>query len=202
MIAGYDVTAANYNHRPMSGQISLYITGTPDIQASPAMLKANPGAVLIDQSPQVTAVDVTADVFDVERGAITVAELGQVIPYARAAYKDVKRTGQRSPVVYASEINMDAVRSELRSAKLSGTGLFVAHWGIGAAAAEAMIRNSAKDEFPVRAVQYANGTYCDFDLFDTSWLNTRAARNLTPKAPPGLGIPLTTGNGSRQLLPG
>ena len=177
-VQGWDITAANYDKRPRMGQAMLYMTGSPDIKATPAMIAANPWCVLTDQSPVIDDIDTTADVYDCEAGALTVAELPDVINAALINRVKRARHGQRTPLVYASADNLDEVTSSLRRGNVGypGCGLHVAHWGIGPAAAIAMIGTHING-FAVRAVQYENaGTY-DLDYFDVEWLATSGQWN-------------------------
>src|ERR1700757_1767699 len=129
--AGYDVTAANYSQRPKNGLASLYITGTPDIVATPAMLKENPGCIRIDQSQAITELDTTADFYDVENGAITLQELPTVILEAIHNFNTGARPGQRYPATYCSRqgpFSVTNVCNTLSQAGIIGIGLIIADW--------------------------------------------------------------------------
>lgn len=177
-VNGYDVTSSNYALRPATGQPALYITGSSDIVATKAMLAANPKAIQIDQSPVITAIDTTADVFDVERGAITIAELGEVIKDAWANFNKGVRPGQRKPMVYASLSNITAVANALVAAKTTAS-LWVAHWGVGVAEAIRQV-NAASGPFPIHGFQYQNGSHFDLDVFSAEWLNDVSGVPLPP----------------------
>lgn len=178
VVPGWDVTAANYNSRPKTGQAMLYGTGTPDIRATPGMIAENPWCVLVDQSPVITSADVTMDVYDMENGAITLNELAEIIHDADFAYRHKVRKGQRFPLVYASDSRVPDVIKILDSASLQGKcGLFPAHWGIGDQAAIMRILGSAGNPYPVMAMQDLNaGTY-DRDMFSLNWLATSGQWN-------------------------
>jgi hypothetical protein len=182
---GYDITADNWGGRPSYGQACLYMTGADGIAATTAMRAAVPGAVLIDQSPDITKVDVTADVFDCENAALTVAELPDVIRDAWDSWDAGGRPGQRKPAVYVDASGVTGVTNALSDARLSGTGLFIAHWGIGQAAAAAMVGTDV-NRFPVVGVQYATAKAYDLDVLSTAWL-TDVSRKATakPAIPPG-----------------
>lgn len=169
VIAGYDITASNYSHRPGTGQICLYTTGGTGIQATQEMLDENPDAVRIAQHPG----DTTADVYDVERDAITLAELPGLIRQALINWRTGIRVGQRTPLVYASESLMPSVRETLNRASLGnfGVGLFTAHWGFSVTAATARIQ-SGRGDYPEHAFQYENDPYYDLDLFSVDWLES------------------------------
>jgi hypothetical protein len=171
-ITGFDVTAANYALRPPYGQICLYITGSKSVAATLGMLAANPDAVRIDQSQVITAVDTTADVFDVENSAITTAELGTVIKDAWNNYNHAVRPGQRKPLVYTSADNVTVVANALVAAGLenSGTGLFVAHYGVTLPEAAAQV-GAASGPFPIQAFQYQDTPNYDLDVFSAGWLS-------------------------------
>jgi hypothetical protein len=169
-VTGYDVTASNYALRPSSGQIALYVTGNDGIAASAAMLAANPKAIRIDQSPVITAIDTTADVYDLEAGAVTVAEIGQVIKDAWNNFNHAVRPGQRKPMVYMSASNLTPVANALVAAGTTSS-LFVAHWGVSLADATAQV-GAATGPFPLDGFQYQNAGNYDLDVWSTDWLNT------------------------------
>lgn len=179
-VTGYDVTSSNYALRPATGQAALYITGSADIVATRAMLAANPKAVQIDQSPVITAIDTTADAYDVERGAITIAELGEVINDAWANFKKGVRPGQRKPMVYASLSNITPVANALVAAKTTAS-LWVAHWGVSLAEAIRQVE-AASGPFPIHGFQYQNGSHFDYDVFSVEWLNDVSGNPPVPPA--------------------
>jgi hypothetical protein len=184
-VTGFDVTSIDYALRPSSGQIALYVTGSSDIVASPAMRAANPKAVLIDQSPVITAIDTTADAYDMETGAITLSELGQVIKDAWNNYNHAVRPGQRKPTVYASASQITPVANALVAAGLgnSGTCLWIAHFGVSLADATAMVATES-GPFPVVAFQYQNEANFDLDVFSVQWLNTVSSASPITIPPP------------------
>lgn len=169
-VNGYDVTGTNYSHRPASGQAALYMTGSGGIAATTAMWQANPKAVRIDQSPVINTVDTTADTYDVETGAITVAELPSVIADARANYNRGVRPGQRWPAVYCNQSTLTPVANALTSAKLTGTGIWLANYNFTAAQAAAVIQQSS-GPFPFIGIQHADVGFYDEDVWSVDWLN-------------------------------
>jgi hypothetical protein len=183
----YDITSANYQKRPPTGQICLYGTGTPDIQATPAMRQANPRAIIIGQSPTVLE-DATVDIIDYERGAVQLSQLPGVVRDCLDSYDHADRPGQRTPLVYASLSNIPAVAIALTTAGLkgSGVGLYVADWSYTQAQAIAQLGHEING-YPVRGWQYQSLTDYDLDVFDTEWVNTVSGTVKPVKAqvPPG-----------------
>ncbi|MGH3195581.1 MAG: hypothetical protein ACRDNT_06530, partial [Streptosporangiaceae bacterium] len=74
VVSGWDATSANLSHAPSTGHAAGYITGTAEIIWTAAQQAKYPGFVQIDQSPDITASDQLADVFDYESGAVTLAD--------------------------------------------------------------------------------------------------------------------------------
>jgi hypothetical protein len=170
-------------------QLALYSTGSSGVAATATELAAHPTAVIIDQSPSVTKWDATADVDDYERGAVTLAELPIRAKERIAAFKAVKRPGQRMPVVYASESSITSVVNALISGGVtSGVGLWVADWNWSEITAISKVTR-ASGPFPIVAVQYHNGPFYDFDVFSGEWLSNRSVKPVPfpPKipSPPG-----------------
>lgn len=209
LVVVYDVTAANYGSAPKGVQLALYGTGTSKVAATAAMLKDNPNAVIIDQTPSATAYDDTADVDDYESGAVTLAELAPRAKARIAAYKSAKRVGQRMPLVYASKSNLTPVANALvKGGVISGVGLWVADWNLTQAEATAEV-TAASGPFPVIGVQFKNAGPYDISIFSATWLAARSAiaKPAPPKAtaPPGQwlnpgqwswkGTPIITGTG-------
>jgi hypothetical protein len=180
-IPGYDATHANIGHLPR-GQAAGYITGSPDVQWTDADWEAHPGAVRIDQSPVITAIDVRCDFVDLEAGAVTLAELAQVVTEAQAAYKAGLRPGQRWPGVYCSRSMVTDAANALIKGGVRSCPLGVADWNNDETGASLEV-SQASGPFPVVWRQYANdGTY-DVGVFSQTWLTTVSAAR-TP-APPG-----------------
>lgn len=170
IVTGYDVEGCNLDRAPSGAQLAGYVTGGDGIAWAEADWEAHTHAVRIDQAPALPAVDLTADAYDCEKGAIAFADIGSQVKAALRNYQARVRAGQRSPLAYASQSTLTAVCNSLAAAGVtSGAGLWVAAWGIGQAAAEAMI-TGASGPYPVRAVQLLSGPYYDTNLFDADWL--------------------------------
>lgn len=173
-VPGADATSVHVADLPHGIQHAGYVTGGPGIPWTVAQFDADPRAVRIDQSPASTGWDATADIDDYENGAVTLAELAPRAKLRQAAFNQGTRHGQRRPGVYASEANLTAVVNALTGGGVrSGVGLWVAHWGLTEAEAQALVAD-AGGPFPVIGVQYSNqgggGTY-DIDVFAKEWLD-------------------------------
>jgi hypothetical protein len=168
---GYDATSVNLDNVPKDGRIrALYTTGSNGVAATPAQFAANPGCLRIDQSPDNTALDETADFLDYEKSAATLADLAPWAKAAKANFKNGTRHGQRSPAIYASEDNLTAVANALVAGGVtSGVGLIVAGWGITLAQAEARV-SVGTGPFPIVGWQYEDAGSYDIDVFSTPWL--------------------------------
>lgn len=163
-IQGFDVTAANYDARPTAGQIALYVTGTSAIVATAAMLDDNPSAITINQSGG----SVVADIYDVESGAVTLAELPGLINQARLAR--LTGNGRRNPGVYCSEDNVTPVVNALTAAKLSGVPLWIADYNYTSAQAVSELQSSS-GPYPVIGYQYHDAGNYDEDVWLESWVS-------------------------------
>lgn len=182
----YDVTGANYDHAPKGHQLALYITGSGGVPATAAQRRANPGAVLIDQTPVSGQWNATADVDDVERGAVRLDEIAGRAKQRFAAFREGRRPGQRMPAVYFSASMVhDVVNALVDGGVREGVGLFIAAWGTTQVAASEIIAMSAAP-FPVIGYQIKNAGLFDIDVFSTEWLNHRSGgKAATVEAPPG-----------------
>jgi hypothetical protein len=182
-IPGWDATTSNVIHLPR-GQHAGYTSGR-GIAWTPAQWAADPSAIRIAQSSAL-AVDESGwpDVLDYEAGAATLADVGPWAKAMLAAYAAGSRPGQRRPAIYASKSNLTHIVNALIAAGVkSGIGLWIAEWGIGKAAAEALV-NNASGPFPVIGVQYSDdGTY-DSDVFSAAWLKDVSVKPGTPKPGP------------------
>lgn len=183
-IQGYDATGANETHLP-AGQVAGYTTGTGVVPWSEAQWIAHPGAVRIDQSPAITSLDILADFYDLENGAVTVAEIAQVVKDGQAAFMASTRPGQRWPGVYCSRDNVTAVVNALIAGGVLSCPLGIADYSGTEAEAAAEVADSV-GPFPVVWRQYADtgggGTY-DLGVFSAPWLaNVSGAK---PAIPPG-----------------
>jgi hypothetical protein len=163
-VVGYDVTAENYEARPLAGQIALYVTGTADIIATPAMRAANPGAITINQSGG----NVVADWYDVESGAVTPAEVPGLIRNAREAR--LTGNGRRNPGVYVNQSNTTTVVNELVAAKMTNVPLWLADYNLTLAEAVTALQSSS-GPYPIVGYQYANAGTHDEDVWLASWVS-------------------------------
>lgn len=198
VVPGYDVTHSNLPSVPHDGVLrALYVTGSPQIQATPADLAANPGCLEIDQSPVDTALDEKADALDFENGA---AGPNAVAPWAKAAmanFKNGARPGQRSPVIYMSRNNVHTVVNALIAGGVtSGIGLWIADWQFDAALAQFECANGDIGPFPIKGIQYSDqgggGAY-DLNFFNEAWTKTRSGHTPPPPPPPHHPPPPGTG---------
>lgn len=172
IVAGADATTGNAGAIPAGLQAAGYSTGS-GIAWTPQQWAAHPGAVRIDQDWR--ASDPTADTLDVEGGAASPSQCADWFARALADYKAAKRPGQRYPSFYASLSGMAAVANDLAGAGITGAGLWIAHYGVTQAEAEALITwgTSMGGPFPVIGFQYSDqgggGAY-DLDVFSGKWL--------------------------------
>ena len=192
IIEGADATGGNLAHLPAGfAVLAGYCTGSEGVAWSEAQWAAHPDAIRIDQSPDNTALDETADLLDFENGAATLADIAPWALDAKAAYAKAARPGQRHPAVYASESNLTPVCSALAAARVTGVGLVVADWSDTKDEATALLQASS-GPYPVVGVQYADEGLYDLDVFLASWVNTRSAKAkaavpaaVKPAMPPG-----------------
>lgn len=180
-VQGFDATHANIGHLP-KGQAAGYITGSPLIQWTDQDWARHPGAVRIDQSPVITAVDVQCDMIDMEAGAVTLAELAAVVRAAQHAYKAGLRPGQRWPGVYCSRANATPAVNALAAGGVLSCPLGIADWNNNPASARLEVEQAA-GPYPVVWRQYANEVTYDAGIFSEEWLTTVSAAR--PPAPPG-----------------
>lgn len=191
VIPAVDAIHANVSHIPAGIQVGGYVTGSADIAWTDADWKAHPDAIRIDQTPNATAWDATADVDDYERGAVTLDELPRRAQARMLSFNKVTRIGQRRPAIYVSASNVTQVVNALNNGGVhSGIGLWIADWNLTDAQAVAEVM-AASGPFPVIGVQYANGQFYDHDVFSSAWLSAKSHT-----APNG---PLISGE---VLLPG
>jgi hypothetical protein len=182
----YDCTHASIGRAP-AGLLAGYTTGSSDIRWTAADWKAHPDAVRIDQDA--AAGDDTADVLDVEAMAATIAEVPGWSRRALASYRAGKRPGQRSPLVYCSQVNVTPVTNVLTGAGLAdgSVGLFIANWNLNQAQAVAEVL-AAFGPFPVHGLQFQNAGDFDIDVFSSAWLSSRSGAP-QPAPKPGFGRP-------------
>jgi hypothetical protein len=181
VVSGWDATSANLSQAPSTGQAAGYITGTAGVVWTAAQQAQYPGFVQIDQSPDITASDQLADIFDFESGAVTLADLPTLITNARAGYYAGTRPGQRWPAVYCDQSNQTPVANALEAAGLTNVPIWLADYNLTQAQAISEIQE-ASGPYPLIAVQYNDAGVYDQDEFSQDWLETVSA---TPTAPPG-----------------
>jgi hypothetical protein len=182
-----DVTGAQYPAAPAGITKALYVTGSAGVPATASQLAANPGCVRIAQSPVLSIDEASlADVLDQESGAATLADCAPWAKAAIAAFKAVKRPGQREPLIYMSASGVsDVVNALVKGGVTSGVGLWVANWDLTQVDAISAVV-SAAGPFPIHAVQYHNAGGYDLSVFSTAWLTTRASvAKPKPAVPPG-----------------
>lgn len=181
-----DCTGSNVGSFPvLPGQLLAgYVTGSGDVPWTAAQFSRYPDAVRIDQSPVNTPADMTADVYDLEANAGTIAGLPEWVHGAWASYSSGQRPGQRAPAVYASLSNVTAVVNALLAAGIThGVNLWVAGT-MDAVRAEHLIA-SANGPFPIIGVQYEFHGLFDVSLFSGKWLGTRSGNPAAPHPQPG-----------------
>jgi hypothetical protein len=193
----FDVTAANYGSAPRGVQLAGYDTG-PGIAWTRAMWDAHPGAVHIDQAPDLGG-DLTADALDCEFGAVPVGspKIATWATGAQASFRTAKRPGQRRPVLYQSASNVTAnVNALIANGVISGVGLWIAKWD-GNTAADIAALAAASGPFPVIGFQFADDGPYDADVFSTAWL-----ADVSGSAPVTFGPPrnLTVAAGATSVL--
>lgn len=180
-VLGYDATHENIGHLP-KGQAAGYITGSASVQWTDEDWANHPGAVQIDQSPVITAANVRCDMVDLEKGAVTLAELAEVVRDAQAAYKAGLRPGQRWPGVYCSRAVVHQACNALAAGGVLSCALGIADWNNNQAQARAEVEQ-ASGPYPIVWRQYAEDGLYDAGVFSVPWLATVAAAR--PPAPPG-----------------
>lgn len=176
IVVAYDVTGRFYSRVP-AGQRCGYDTGSGGIAWTADMWAANPGAVHIDQSPAVTALNETSDVLDYERGAATLADIAPWAKAAQASFARNTRPGQRHPAVYMSASAVtDVVNALIAGGISSGVSLWVANWNLTEAESVAAVL-AGSGPFPVIGIQFTDtgggGTY-DLDFFSVTWLSAQS----------------------------
>lgn len=183
-IAGYDCMGCKVGALP-AGQAAGYSTGSDGVPwtQEQANTRDKPFPLIwIDQSPTVEAIELTADVYDVENGAVTVAQLPEIIKQARQNYADVKRPGQRWPAVYSNQSTLTSIANELTSAGLTDVPIWLAVPGRSYADALSQIVH-ASGPFPIIGQQYAWAENYDYDLWSMEWL-TSVSHHAAPAPTP------------------
>lgn len=186
LITVYDCMGSNLPSLtyPAGVKLAGYVTGSGGVPWTPAQFAAHPDAIRIDQSPINTTADETADIYDMETNAGTLAGLGQWANAARNAFSAKVRPGQRTPLVYMSKSNVTPVANALTTAGiLSGVGLWLAAEMTPAAAAQLV--QAASGPYPIIGVQFAFlGTY-DVSCFNAAWFANRSGQAPAAVPKPG-----------------
>lgn len=186
-VDGWDATHENLGHAPSVGQSAGYITGSATVQWTPTDGKAHPGFVQIDQSPTISSIAPLADFYDLENGAVTLAEIAQLVKMGQAAFKAATRPGQRWPGVYCSRSQVTNVVNALVSGGVVGCPLGVAQFDNNHTLAVSEVANAA-GPYPIVWRQYSDqgggGTF-DLDVFSVPWLANVSKKTAPPTAQSG-----------------
>lgn len=186
-VDGWDATHENLSKAPKVGQAAGYITGSASVEWTAADQKAHPGFVQIDQSPTISSIAPLADFYDVENGAVTVAEIAQLVKMGQSAFKAATRPGQRSPGVYCSRSAVTDVVNALIAGGVTGCPLGVAQFDNNHTLAVSEVAN-ASGPFPIVWRQYSDqgggGAY-DLDVFSVPWLSNVSKKPSPPTSQSG-----------------
>jgi hypothetical protein len=185
-VNGWDATGAELSQAPSSGQAAGYITGSGGVPWSPEQQREHPGFVQIDQTPALPA-NPTADMYDLEEGAITVGEVAGIIAAAQGSFKAVTRPGQRWPGVYCSRDSVTDVVNVLVAANIQ-CPLGIADYDDDLAEAIAEVEN-ASGPYPVVWRQYEDAGPYDLDVFSVEWLNNVSKKTDPPPIPSQGSVP-------------
>lgn len=163
----YDCIHNNIGRAPKGALLAGYTTGSAGIRWTNDDFNDHPGAIRIDQD---FGSKPSSDVLDVESGAATPADSPVWAKQALADFDSAARPGQRRPAIYMSASNVTPVVNALIAGGVKGgVGLWVANWNLTESQAIAEV-TAAAGPFPVIGVQYSNGPFYDFDVFDGGWL--------------------------------
>lgn len=178
-VDGWDATHNNLGAAPKVGQGAGYITGSTSVQWTAADKAAHPGFVQIDQTPVISTAAILADFYDVETGAITLAEIAHIVTMGQSAFKAVTRPGQRWPGVYCSRNSVTGVVNALLAGGVKTCPLGVAQFDNDHGKAVNEVAN-ATGPFPIVWRQYADRGSFDLDVFSVPWLTNVAKKDPTP----------------------
>lgn len=169
-VYGHDCTGAELFACPKDGQLAGYNTGSGDVPWSTAQFAEFPTAIRIGQDPDLTRLEYTSDLLDIENYAGTTLEAPGWLSNARTARQSGQRPGQRDPGFYISADNAGDLAQKLMSAGyMSGVPVVIAHWGISPQNAAGMLGQKI-GPMVVVGVQYARQQNWDDDVWDGSWL--------------------------------
>lgn len=186
IIGMFDATSLNYQFLPVAEQRALYVTGTPDVRATEQMIKGSAvplPAVLVDQSPAAAPEfplpaewNVTADVQDIEKYAVTIPEAVTRVKGMRASYDAAVRPGQREPCLYVgARQNMTPMVDALIAAGITGGVNFaIAEPGTSYDNIVSIIRETIGTPWPIVWGQWAFGMY-DSGAVYVPWLERISA---------------------------
>jgi len=186
LITVYDCTGSNLSKITIPAGVKMagYITGSDGVPWTAEQLATHPDAIRIDQSPQNTPADETADVLDVEQRAATLADIPGWWHAASANYQRGVRPGQREPLIYCNQSMLTPVANALKQAGImGGVGLWLAAEMSTADAAAKVLAGSGP--WPVRGVQCAFLGDHDLSVFSATWFNTRSKKPVTSVPGPG-----------------
>lgn len=149
-----------------------YDTGTPGqtwaAENGFAMHTKPYPAIHIDQDPN--ANDDTADIYDVETGALGIdVNLIEKLVNARANFRTGKRPGQRWPGVYLALGNLDPAVRLLQLHNLTNVPFWTAEPGNTRAHAIARV-TSATGPYPCIGCQYSFDAAVDLNVFSLDWV--------------------------------
>lgn len=185
----YDATGKNVAHLPAGAHVAGYVTGSGEVPWTASQFAAHPGAVRIAQSPTLVVDESPSpDVLDFENSAATLADIAPWVLFEQAAFKAVRRPGQRWPAVYCSRSNVHQVVNALVAGGVTSCPLAIADFNNDKAQAVSEVSGTS-GPFPVIWRQYSNqgggGTY-DLGIVSVPWLaNVSKAASITPQVPPG-----------------
>lgn len=156
---------------PANAKMAGYVTGNSGVPWTQAQWAAHPDAVRIDQSPINTPADETADVYDLENGAGTLAGAATWTRGAWGSYRAGRRPGQRKPTLYCEQSSLTPLANTLNAAGItSGVNLFLTQ-PMPEHAAIDLVTN-ASGPYPIIGVQYQFEQLYDISIVSTDWLNT------------------------------
>lgn len=181
-----DCTGAKLGTFPVTAGELLagYVTGTGDVPWTPGQFAAHPDAVRIDQWPTLTESGATADVIDVEPGAVTIEGIVPALNALRVSFTNGIRPGQRWPAVYVERSELTPAANALNAAGITeNVPLWLTEPMPEHAAID--ILNASGGPFPIIAVQYAFNSDYDISLVSTEWLNYVSKAPENTQAKPG-----------------
>lgn len=177
----YDCKGSNLGKFDVPKGVSLagYATGTDGVPWSAAQFNAHPDAIRIDQWPSPTPAGETADVLDVEPGAVGVASTPGRIKAMRTSWSAHTRPGQRWPAAYVEHSELTPVANALIAAGLTtNVPLFLTEPMTQAEALDMLDKTGGP--FPFIGIQYEFHNDYDVSLVSTEWLGKVSAHPAAP----------------------